>query len=166
MCTRTITSPRILICILSFLLKSRPDRSGRQGKDVDMWENATVSPGCTPRKLLGGQGVARSTSGLSQAPGSHRLWWQPPCQVMQKYWEWKQRRPDRPHPALAYVPVLGPAGRRAGVHSLGRGHLNVEGSEGPRGPRGAFQKTWPFLSGASPEMLGLSKVTAQGRWPA
>lgn len=102
--------PTVLICILSSLLKSQPDRSRRRGKDVDMWENATVSPGCTPRKLLGGQGVARSTSGLSQACGSHRLWWQPPCRVMQKYWEWKQRRPDRPHPALAYVPVPGPAG--------------------------------------------------------
>lgn len=29
-----------------------------------------VSPGCTPRNLLGGQGGERSTSGLSQAPGS------------------------------------------------------------------------------------------------
>lgn len=121
------------------------------------------SPQTVPQETsLEGRGERGALLASARHPGVSQALVAAPMPSHLEYREWKQRGPDNPHPVLAYVPSTSPAGRRAGVHSLGWGHLNVEGGEGPRGPKGAFQETWPFLSGASPEMLRLPKVTAQG----
>lgn len=91
-----------------------------------------------------------------------RFWWQLPFRVILRYHEWKHKGPEGASPCSGLWPLDWPSRPQSRCSFSGRGHLEVEGGAKPTGHKGAFQETWPFLSGASPEMLRLLKVTAEG----